>query len=86
MGARLGGVTRRERIEEVVRDVLAPLLEKDGGGIALVSFEGSVVKLRIAGTLLGDPGTNYVKRSVIEPAVKAAAGPDVEIVYERAVE
>ncbi len=78
-------MTRRERIEEVLRDVLAPLLERDGGGIELASFEGSVLTVRISGTLVGDPGTNYVKRSVIEPALKSAGGPDLEIVYERVV-
>ena len=78
-------MTRRERIEEVVREVLAPLIERDGGGLELGNFEGSVVTLRISGTLLGGPGTNYVKRDVIEPALKSAGGPDLEIVYERVV-
>lgn len=68
-----------------MRDVLAPLVERDGGGVELVRFEDDVVVLRISGTLSGDPGSAYVKRSVIEPAVKSAAGPDVDIVYERAL-
>jgi Fe-S cluster biogenesis protein NfuA len=76
-------VTRKERIEETIRDVLAPLLEKDAGGIELVRFEASVLTLRLTGALHGCPGTAYVKRGVIEPAIRAAAGPDVEIVYER---
>jgi Fe-S cluster biogenesis protein NfuA len=76
-------VTRRERIDEVIRDVLRPLVEKDGGGIEVVRFEGSVLTLRLTGTLHGCPGTAYVKRGVIEPAIHTAAGKDVEIVYER---
>ena len=67
----------------MLSEVLVPLLEKDGGGIELVRFEGSVVTLRISGQLLGDPGTAYIKRQVIEPAMHRAAGPDIEIVYER---
>ena len=77
-------MTPRERIEEVVKTLLQPLLEKDGGGVELVAFEGSVVTLRLSGAFLGCPGTSYVKRGLIEPAVRSALGPDVEIVYERA--
>ena len=46
-------------------------------------FEGSVVTLRLTGAFLGCPGTPYVKRGVIEPAVREVAGPETEIVYER---
>ena len=77
-------MTRRERIDEVVETVLRPLLEKDGGGLEVVAFEGSVITIRLSGALLGCPGTSYVKSRVIEPAVRSAVGPDVEIVYERA--
>ncbi len=76
-------MTRREKIDEVVRAVLAPLLAKDGGGVEVVRFEGSVLTLRLTGALPGCPGTAYVKRGVIEPSIHAAVGRDVEIVYER---
>jgi Fe-S cluster biogenesis protein NfuA len=76
-------VTRREKIDAVVRDVLAPLLEKDGAGISVVRFEGSVLTLRLTGAMPGCPGTPYVKRGVIEPAIRAAVGRDVDIVYDR---
>ncbi|MBZ0120754.1 MAG: NifU family protein [Sandaracinaceae bacterium] len=75
-------MTRRERIDEVIATVLRPLLEVDGGDIEVVRFEGSVLVLRLTGALLADPGTAYVKRGVIEPAIRAAAG-DLEIAYER---
>jgi len=78
-------VTRRERLEQMIRDVLAPLLAVDGYGVELVRFDGSVVTLRLSQSLYGDPGSARVKRQVIEPAVRTAAGTDVEIVYERAV-
>ncbi len=76
-------VARKDKIDEVVREVLAPLLARDGGGIEVVRFEGSVLTLSLSGSLHGCPGTPYVKRGVIEPAIHAAAGKDVEIVYER---
>jgi Fe-S cluster biogenesis protein NfuA len=78
------GVSKRDKIEEVLKDVLRPLLEKDGGGIQFVRLDGSKLTLRLSGQLLGCPGTGYVKKGVIEPAIHAAAGKDVEIVYESA--
>ena len=76
-------MTPRERLDEVVASVLRPLLVKDGGDIEVVRFEGSVLTLRLSGALIGCPGTPRLKRHVIEPAVKTATGPTVEIVYER---
>lgn len=74
---------RREKIDKLVAEVLSPLLESDGGGLEVVRFEGAVLTLRLSGALLGCPGTPYVKRGVVEPAVRSVAGPDIEIVYER---
>jgi hypothetical protein len=37
-----------------------------------------VLTLRLTGALHGCPGTPYVKRGVIEPAIRAAVGRDVE--------
>lgn len=76
-------MSKRDGIDAMVQEVLAPLLERDGGTIEVAAFEGSVLTLRIGGQLGGCPGTPYVKRHVIEPAIRRAAGPDVEIVYER---
>ncbi|MEC7521581.1 MAG: NifU family protein [Myxococcota bacterium] len=76
-------MSRRDRIDEVVSTILVPLLEKDGATIEIVGFEGSVLTLKLGGTLSGDPSAAYVKRGVIEPAIQHAAGRDVEIVYER---
>lgn len=63
--------------------MLAPLLAKDGGGLTVLRLEGTVLTLGLSGALLGCPGTPYVQRGVIEPAIHAAVGKDVEIVYER---
>ena len=43
------------------------------GTVELARFEGSVLTLRLTGSLHGCPGTAYVKRVVIEPAIKSAA-------------
>ena len=76
-------MSRRERIDEVVEQVLNPLLAKDGGTLEVVELDGRVLRVRLTGALHGCPGTAYVKRGVIEPALASAAGPGLEVVYER---
>lgn len=76
-------MTRRERLEAILADVLNPLLEHDGGSVELAALDDGVLTLRLTGELVGCPGTNYVKQGVIEPAVREVAGPDVDIVYVR---
>ncbi len=75
--------TKREQIDAMVDEVLRPLLERDGGGIEVEAYEGAVLTLRLTGAIAGCPGTPYVKRHVIEPAIRRAVGPDVEVVYQR---
>lgn len=78
----LGPVTERERLDQVLEEVVGPLLEVDGGGIEIVDHEEGDVLLRITGALASDPGVDIVRTGLIEPALKAAVGPDLTIRYE----
>lgn len=63
---------------EVLRTVLAPLVEADGGQLYLVSADNGQVRLHLAGTCCGCPGAEATSRQVITPAVQAVA-PDVQV-------
>jgi Fe-S cluster biogenesis protein NfuA len=65
--------SRREEIVRVVREVLAPLIQADGGLLYLVSAHDNAVVLHLAGRLAGCPGNTLTTRRVIEPAIFAAA-------------
>ena len=64
----------KDTVVETLRDVVAPLVEKDGGEVWLVSVDGDDVRLHLAGTCAGCPGATLTTRGVIEPALKAANG------------
>jgi Fe-S cluster biogenesis protein NfuA len=58
-------------LEKMLREVLAPLLEMDGGEVYLVSADAKKVELHLAGSLGGSPASDLVKTRIVAPAIKA---------------
>jgi len=54
-------------VERVLRELVRPLLERDGGGIELVSVTGSEVVVRLVSVCAGCPGAGYTTDSVLIP-------------------
>jgi len=76
----------RERAEQVIRDILRPLVEADGGAIELVDVrdgDGEVV-VRLYAACAGCPGAPYTTAHVVEPALKRALGDHIQVRIERA--
>jgi Fe-S cluster biogenesis protein NfuA len=62
----------KDEIVRVVRDVLAPLVQADGGELYLVSVDDSGVSLHLAGKFSGCPGNTLARRRVLEPLIASA--------------
>ena len=60
-----------EPIARALRDVIAPLVEADGGVLYVVARE-SGLHLHLAGACGGCPGARTTSQEVIEPALRAA--------------
>ncbi len=73
-----------DEVKTVVGEVLAPLLEADGGGVELVCMEGDEVTLRLVGASSVCVGSRYTQTGVIEPLIRAAVGRPVTLKIERA--
>jgi Fe-S cluster biogenesis protein NfuA len=69
----------RETVEGVVRDVLRPLIEADGGTLELVDVRDALVIVRLGGIYRGCPSAPYTLQAIIEPAVKRAMGDKVRV-------
>ena len=62
----------KDEIVRVVREVLAPLVQADGGELYLVSVDDSAVSLHLAGRFSGCPGNTLARRRVLEPIIASA--------------
>ena len=56
----------KDEIVRVVREVIAPLIQADGGDLYLVSVEDTGVSLHVTGRFSGCPGNTLARRRVIE--------------------
>jgi len=63
----------RDEIVRVVREILAPMIQADGGELYLVSADEGAVSLHLAGRFSGCPGNTLARRRVLEPLIAAAA-------------
>jgi Fe-S cluster biogenesis protein NfuA len=63
----------KDEIVRVVREILAPLVQADGGELYLVSVDDSGVALHLSGRFSGCPGNTLARRRVIEPLLASAA-------------
>lgn len=59
-----------EPIARALRDVIAPLVEGDGGVLYVVAADGGL-RLHLAGACGGCPGARTTAVEVIEPALRA---------------
>jgi Fe-S cluster biogenesis protein NfuA len=63
----------RDEIVRILEQVIAPMVRTDGGELFLVTLDGPVVALHLAGTYSGCPGTTLTTSAIIEPAIRAVA-------------
>jgi Fe-S cluster biogenesis protein NfuA len=59
-----------QRVEKVVREEVAPLLEMDGAGIEIVSVRDGVVQMRLSGACGCCPGSVYAVVMGIEQELR----------------
>lgn len=75
----LGSLLVRDQIETLIREVLSPLFEADGASLELVEVVDKVVRIRVGGNYRGCPSVPYTLEGVVIPALKRAAGTDVQV-------
>jgi Fe-S cluster biogenesis protein NfuA len=68
-----------EPLKKVLREVLAPLIEADGGVLYLVAADKKQVSVHLGGSYSGCPGTTLTAEQVLEPAIRTVL-PKVKVV------
>lgn len=63
----------RDSLVKICREVLAPLIEADGGEMYLVAIAGEDIHIHLAGTCAGCPGSSFTAQSIVAPALAKLA-------------
>ena len=69
----MAAAVSREGIVKVCREILAPLIEADGGQMFLVSVSGEDVHIHLSGTCAGCPGSSFTAKAIVGPALTKLA-------------
>lgn len=89
MFARAGGISHaplvRETVQQVIDNVLNPLLRADASSIELVDVSEGEVVVRVTGRAAFGVGAEYVRTGVIEPALRKVVGDDCAIQIKKTV-
>ncbi len=75
----------RDALQQLIDDVLNPLLEKDASSIELLKVEDHEVVVRVTGRAAFGVGAEYVRTGVIEPALRKVVGDDCAIRIKKAI-
>jgi Fe-S cluster biogenesis protein NfuA len=67
----------KQRVQHVVAEEIAPLLQMDGGSIEVLSVRDGVVQVRLVGACGGCPGSAYAVLMGIEDELRRRV-PEVE--------
>jgi hypothetical protein len=60
-------------ILRILKEIVVPMVESDGGKLLLVSVAVDQVTVHITGRLAGTPGLGLFCRKVLEPAIHSVA-------------
>lgn len=72
----------QQRAQALIKEILAPLIEADGGKIEFVEMRDDEVVVRLSGTCAGCPGQPYTLEHILRPAVEHRLGKGVKVTVE----
>jgi Fe-S cluster biogenesis protein NfuA len=59
----------RDAVVKICQEVLAPLIETDGGEMFLVAISVDDIHIHLSGTCAGCPGASFTAESILKPAL-----------------
>jgi hypothetical protein len=75
----------REVVQQVIEDVLNPLLRNDASSIELLRVSDTEVVVRVTGRAAFGVGAEFVRTGVIEPALRKVVGDECAIHIKKTV-
>ena len=59
----------RDAVVKICQEVLAPLIETDGGELFLVAISADDIHIHLSGTCSGCPGSSFTAETILKPAL-----------------
>ena len=75
----------REAVQQVIDDVLNPLLQSDASSIELLDVSEDEVVVRVTGRAAYGVGAEFVRTGVIEPALRKVVGVECAIHIKKTI-
>ncbi len=75
----------REAVQQLIDDVLSPLLESDASSIELLAVSEDEVVVRVTGRAAYGVGAEFVRTGVIEPALRKVVGEECAIHIKKTI-
>ena len=75
----------REAVQQVIDEVLNPLLQNDASSIELLGVSEDEVVVRVTGRAAFGVGAEFVRTGVIEPALRKVVGDECAILIKKTV-
>ncbi len=73
MAERVASDAVERTVEKVCRDILAPLVQADGGEMYLVGSSSDDIHIHLAGVCAGCPGSALTTSTILEPILLSVA-------------
>lgn len=74
-----------EAVQQVIDEILNPLLQNDASSIELLELSDDEVVVRVTGRAAFGVGAEYVRTDVIEAALRKVVGNDCTIQIKKAI-
>lgn len=70
----------RTPVSSIIKNKIAPMLERDGGAIALLNIVNGKVFIQLQGACVGCSASSSTLKFVVEKELKSAIHPDLQII------
>lgn len=73
-------IEKINKIQQVLKEDVDPLLKRDGGGVELLDVDGSKVIIKFLGACTSCPSNTFTQTSVVEKTLREKVLPNLEVV------
>lgn len=79
----LTNIQRMQKVESTIREVIRPVLQRDGGDIELVDIDGKTVKVALRGACAHCMVSDVTMKNLVQEKLREFVEDDIEVIGEK---